>query len=101
MAVGVTSLIVVPYIREQTISVTATQKNGEDVFTHTSSPFFSSCDRSWDTGDDRVHGSRGPGHGASAHGWVLAQDVPIRACAQPCHSADVNVQEAVLKWLTA
>ena len=36
MAVGVTSLIVVPYIREQTISVTAIQKNGEGVFTHTS-----------------------------------------------------------------
>ena len=35
-AVGVTSLIVVPYMREQKISVTATVKNGEGVFTHTS-----------------------------------------------------------------
>ena len=36
MAVGVTSLIVVPYIREHTIDNGATVKNGEAVFTHSS-----------------------------------------------------------------
>ena len=34
MAVGVTSSIVIPYIREHTIDDGATAKNGEAVFTH-------------------------------------------------------------------
>ena len=36
MAVGVTSLTVIPYIREQTINDSATVKNGEAVFTQSS-----------------------------------------------------------------
>ena len=99
------SLIAFPYIREQTINDSATVKNGEAVFTH-SSPHSSA------PGTDRrtpaAIGSRG--HGASdrgsssgcapaTHGWALKEDVQVRACAQPCHSADVYVQEAVLKWL--
>ena len=36
MAVGVTSLIVVPYIRKHRIDDGATVKNGEAVFTHSS-----------------------------------------------------------------
>ena len=110
MAVGVTSSIVCPYIREHTIDDSATVKNGEAVFTY-SSPRSSAPGT--DRGTPAAIGSRGPGHGASdrvagtrrgrasaTHGWVLAQDVPVRACAQPCHSADVYVQEVVLKWLS-
>ena len=111
MAVGVTSLIVVPYKRDHTIDDVATVKNGEAVFTH-GSPRSSAPGT--DRGTPVAIRSRGPGHGALdrvtgarrgrtpvTHGWVLAQDVPVRACAQPCHSADVNVQEAVLKWLNS
>ena len=109
MAVGVTSSIVYPYKRDHTIDDAATVKNGEAVFTH-SSPCSSASGT--DRGTPAAIGSAGPGHGASdrvagarrgrapaTHGWALAQDVPVRACAQPRHSADVNVQEAVLKWL--
>ena len=106
MAVGVTSLIVIPYIREQTISVTATQKNGEGLFTLTSPRSSAPVTRSRDTGGDQARGSRRRGHKASdrvahaTHGWAFKGDVQVRACAQSCHAADVYVQEAVLKWLS-
>ena len=97
MAVGVTSLIMFPYKREHTINDGATVKNGEAVFTH-SSPRSSALGT--DRGTPVAIGSRG--HGASdwvacaTHGWALKEDVPVCACAQPCHSVDVYVQEAVL-----
>ena len=82
-------------------------KHWEAVFTH-SSP--RSSVPGTDRGTPAAIRSAGPvvpvtelrsgrGRAPASHGWVLAQDVPVRACAQPCHSADVNVQEAVLKWL--
>ena len=97
------SLIAFPYIREQTINDSDTVKNGEAVFTH-SSPRSSApgTDRRA-SGGDRVprpqSRSFGPGRGHVTHGWALKEDVQVCACAQPCHSADVYVQEAVLKWL--
>ena len=96
------SLIAFPYIREQTISDIATVKKGEAVFTHTSRRSSAPVT---DSGTPAAIGSHG--HGAldrvagarPTHGWALKGEVQVRACAQPCHSADVNVQEAVLKWL--
>ena len=107
MAVDVTSSIVIPYIRDHTIDDAATVKNGEAVFTH-SSPRSSAPGT--DRGTPAAIGSASPGaldqvvgacrgHAPATRGWVLVQDVPVRGCAQPCHSADVYVQEAVLKWL--
>ena len=93
MAVGVTSSIVLPYIREHTINDGATVKNGEAVFTH-SSPRSSAPGT--DRGTPAAIGSVGPaaavmelrtGSRARAHGWALKEDVQVRACAQPCHSA--------------
>ena len=56
----VTSLIVVPYDREQTISDRLTRKHGERfVYTYLS-PLFSYVTRSRDTSGNRV---RGHGHG--------------------------------------
>ena len=94
-----TSLIAFPYIREQTINDSATVKNGEGVFTHTS-PHSSAPVT--DRGTPAVIVSTGPAVAVTelrTHGWALKEDVQVRACVQPCHSADVNVQEAVLKWL--
>ena len=91
----VTSLIAFQYIREQTINDSATVKNGEAVFTHSSSR---SSAPGTDCGTPAAIGSAGPTE-LRTHGWALKEDVPVRACAQPCHSADVYVQEAVLKWL--
>ena len=59
MAVGVTSSIVIPHKRDDTIDDGATVKNGEAVFTYSSPPFFSSGERSRDSSGDRVHESRG------------------------------------------
>ena len=63
MAVGVTSSIVSPYKRDDTIDAAATVKNREAVFTH-SCPRSSApgTDRGTSSGD-RVRESRG--HGAS------------------------------------
>ena len=57
MAVGVTSSIVIPYIREHTIDDSATVKNGEGVFTH-SSPRSSAPGT--DRGTPAAIGSAGP-----------------------------------------
>ena len=54
MAWLVTSLIVVPYDREQTISDRLTRKHGERFVYTFLSLFFSSVTRSRDTGSDRV-----------------------------------------------
>ena len=93
MAVGVTSSIVSPYKRDDTIDAAATVKNGEAVFIRGSPrPSAPGTDR----GTPAAIGSASPGHGASdrvagarcghapaTHGWVLVQDVPVRGCAQP------------------
>ena len=81
MAVGVTSLIVVPYIREHTIDDGSTVKNGEAVFRH-SSPCSSAPGT--DRGTPAAIGSAGPtvaelrtgsreragGARARPHGWA-------------------------------
>ena len=99
-----TSVIVFPYIREQTINDIATMKNMEGVFTLIS-PRSSALVT--DRGTPAAIGSRGRGHGASDQvASVLAtprlglkRHVQVRDCAQPCHSADVYRREGVLKWL--
>ena len=93
MAGLVTSLIVFPYIREQTISDTATVKNGEGVFTHTSPRSSAPVTV---RGTPAEIGCAGPAgavtelrtgsHARASHGWAL--------------KGDVYMQEAVLKWLT-
>ena len=74
VAVGVTSLIVVPYIREHTIDDGATVKNGEAVFTY-SSPRSSAPGT--DRGTPSAIGSASPavtelrtGSRARPHGWA-------------------------------
>ena len=81
MAVGVMSPIVSPYKRDDTIDAAATVKNGEAVFTH---------------GSPR---SSAPGTNRGTPAAIGSAVPEVHACAQPCHSADVYVQEAVLKWL--
>ena len=72
MAVGVTSLILIPYIREQTISVTATVKNGEAVFTltspHSSAPV---TDRGTPAAIGSAGLSFGPGHVRATRSGLL------------------------------
>ena len=80
------------------------EERGRCVYTHTSPRSSAPVT---DRGTPAAIGSRGHGHGAldrvaavrTTQGWALKGDVQVRACAQPCHSADVNVQEAVLKLL--
>ena len=64
------SLIVFPYIREQTINATTTVKNGEGVFTHTSPR---SSAPGTDRGTPAAIGSTGPV--ATVHGWALNNHV--------------------------
>ena len=108
MAVGVTSSIVSPYKRDDTIDAAATVKNGEDVFTHSSPRSSALEDQSRATGGNRVRRPRSfsPGrvHTPAARATPrlgLKGNVQVRGCAQPCHSADVYRREGVLKWLNA
>ena len=100
MAVGVMSSIGFPYKREHTIDDSATVKNGEAVFTH-SSPRSSAPGAASASSGDQVRES----HGASDRvaratpRLGLKGNVQVRGCAQPCHSADVYRREGVLKWL--
>ena len=103
MAVGLTSSIVSPYKRDDTIDAAATVKP----CLHAALPVLQLrgpiAGLQWRSGPLVPQSwSFGPGRGSvpATHGWVLVQDVPVRTCAQPRHSADVYVQEAVLKWLS-
>ena len=105
MAVGLTSSIESRYKIDHSIDAAATVKHGEAVFTYALPVLqlrgaIAALERRSGPWDPRSR-SFGPGRGSApaTDGLVLVQDVPVRTCAQPCHSADIYVQEAVLKWL--